>query len=171
MMSRCARHRALIRDLMKNPSPEQRALARATVEALRHLYPEADCELRHTSALELLVATILSAQSTDATVNSVTTALFNKYRTADAYVQADPKVFEQEIRPTGFFRNKTRSVLGAATMIVEEYGGRVPDEMEALLRLPGVARKTANVVLGTFFNKPTGVVVDTHVRRLAYRSV
>ncbi len=136
---------------------------------LHRLYPDADCALDHGAAHELLFATIMSAQTTDVNVNRVTQVLFRKYRTIAAFAAADPEVFEQEIRSTGFFRNKTRSVLGAATMILEEYGGQVPDTMEELLRLPGVARKTANVVLGTFFGKAEGVVVDTHVRRLSNR--
>lgn len=139
------------------------------LRGLRRLYPDADCELRHESPLELLVATILSAQATDQRVNQVTAGLFAKYRTAADYAAADPAVFEQEIRSTGFYRNKTKLVLGAAKRIVEAFGGEVPDEMDDLVTLPGVARKTANLVLGTAFGKPTGVVVDTHVKRLAFR--
>jgi endonuclease-3 len=137
--------------------------------ALRRTYPDATCALRHESALQLLVATILSAQCTDARVNLVTPALFAKYRTAADYANADPAVFENEIRSTGFFRAKTKSILGAAKLLVEKHGGEVPDSMEALLELPGVARKTANVVLGTWFRKATGVVVDTHVDRVSHR--
>lgn len=136
---------------------------------LERLYPDADCELRHENALQLLIATILSAQSTDVRVNLVTETLFERYRTAEDFANADPATFEQEIRSTGFFRNKTKSVLGVARKIVEDFGGEVPDTMEDLITLPGVARKTANVVLGTWFNKPVGVVVDTHVGRLARR--
>ncbi len=113
------------------------------------------------------MATILSAQSTDARVNIVTPALFAKYRTADAYAAADPTVFEAEIHSTGFFRNKTKAILGMARALVERHGGRVPDTMDALIELPGVGRKTANVVLGNAFGKNEGVVVDTHVQRLA----
>jgi endonuclease-3 len=137
--------------------------------ALRRTYPDATCALRHESALQLLVATILSAQCTDARVNLVTPALFAKYRTAADYAGADPAVFESEIRSTGFFRAKTKSILGAAKVLVEKHGGAVPDTMEALLELPGVARKTANVVLGTWFRKAAGVVVDTHVDRVSRR--
>ncbi len=137
------------------------------IHALHELYPDADCELEHSNPLELLVATILSAQCTDERVNKVTRALFEKYPTAADY--ADVETFEQEIRPTGFYRNKTKLVLGAARRIVDDYGGEVPETMEELLTLPGVARKTANLVLGTAFGKPTGVVVDTHVRRLSQR--
>jgi endonuclease-3 len=139
------------------------------LRGVRELYPDADCELRYGSPLDLLVATILSAQSTDQRVNLVTEELFRKYRTAADYAAAEPEVFEQEIRSTGFYRNKTKLVLGAAKRIVEAYGGEVPDTMEELVTLPGVARKTANLVLGTAFGKPTGVVVDTHVTRLAQR--
>lgn len=136
---------------------------------LERLYPDADCDLRHENALQLLIATILSAQSTDVRVNLVTETLFERYRTAQDFANADPAAFEQEIRSTGFFRNKTKSVLGAARKIVAEFGGDVPDTMEDLITLPGVARKTANVVLGTWFRKPVGVVVDTHIGRLARR--
>ncbi len=142
---------------------------RALVDGLHELYPDADCELRHSNALELLVATILSAQCTDERVNKVTLTLFEKYPTAADYAAADVEVFEQEIRPTGFYRNKAKLVLGAAQRIVEAYGAEVPDSMEELLTLPGVARKTANLVLGTAFGVPSGVVVDTHVRRLSQR--
>lgn len=141
----------------------------ALLERLHADYPDADCELEHGSAHELLFATIMSAQTTDVNVNRVTKDLFRKYRTVEAFAAADPDTFADEIRSTGFFRNKTKSVLGAANLLVEEYGGEVPDTMEDLVRLPGVARKTANVVLGTWFGKAEGVVVDTHVKRLAYR--
>ncbi len=144
-------------------------LAEETVRVMRLLYPGADCELNYSSALDLLIATILSAQSTDAQINIVTETLFRKYRTAQDYAAADPAVLEQEIRSTGFFRNKARAVIATGMMIVEEFGGEVPDTMDELVRLPGVARKTANVVLGTFFGKPEGFVVDTHVQRVAMR--
>jgi endonuclease-3 len=139
------------------------------VRILHELYPDADCALNYSAAHELLFATIMSAQTTDVNVNKVTATLFKKYRTIQDFADADPDEFSQEIRSTGFFRNKTKSVLGAATMLMEEFEGVVPDTMETLIRLPGVARKTANVVLGTHFGKPMGVVVDTHVKRLAYR--
>jgi endonuclease-3 len=132
-------------------------------------FPGANCELEHRDPLQLLVATILSAQCTDARVNMVTRHLFAKYRTAEDYAAADPAVFEQEIRSTGFFRNKTKNVLGMARALVERHGGRVPDTMEELVPLPGVGRKTANVILGTAFGKNEGVVVDTHVGRIAKR--
>ncbi len=136
---------------------------------MHRLYPSADCELNHSNPLELLIATILSAQSTDRNVNRVTETLFEKYSSAEDFANADPEVFQEDVRSTGFFRNKTKHVIGAAAMILEEHAGRVPDSMEELIRLPGVARKTANVLLGTCFGKPEGVVVDTHVKRVAYR--
>ncbi len=139
------------------------------IRLLHELYPDADCELEHSNALELLVATILSAQCTDERVNQVTKTLFQKYPTAADYAEADVETFEQEIRSTGFYRNKTKLVLGAARRIVDVHDGEVPDTMEELLTLPGVARKTANLVLGTAFGVPSGVVVDTHVRRLSQR--
>jgi endonuclease III len=145
---------------------ERRARVRKIIARLEQAYPDATCALRHNSALELLVATILSAQSTDARVNMVTPALFAKYRAAQDYAAADPKVLEQEIHSTGFFRNKTRSIIGMAQALVERHGGQVPDTMEQLVQLPGVGRKTANVVLGTWFRKNEGIVVDTHVLRL-----
>ena len=134
---------------------------------LEKAYPDATCALHHKSALELLVATILSAQSTDARVNVVTPALFAKYKTAEDFARADPRVLEQEIHSTGFFRNKTKSIIGMAQALVERHGGMVPDTMGQLVQLPGVGRKTANVVLGTWFGKNEGIVVDTHVQRLA----
>lgn len=143
------------------------ARARKIVARLEAAYPEATCALHHGSALELLVATILSAQSTDARVNMVTPVLFAKYRTAQDYASADPATLQQEIHSTGFFRNKTRSIIGMAQALVERLGGQVPDTMEQLVQLPGVGRKTANVVLGTWFGKNDGVVVDTHVQRLS----
>jgi endonuclease-3 len=142
---------------------------RQIIAHLHRLYPDARTELHHDNPLQLLVATILSAQATDKRVNEVGRQLFQKYRTARDIAEADPAVFEQEIRSTGCYRNKTRNVLGAARRLVEAYGGKVPDSMEQILTLPGVARKTANVVLGTAFGKATGVVVDTHVKRLAFR--
>jgi len=141
----------------------------AILRGLYKAYPDAQCALRHSNALELLVATILSAQCTDARVNLVTEALFAKYRTAEDFAKADPLAFQAEIRSTGFFRAKTKSILAMAKLLVEKHGGRVPDTMEELVYLPGVARKTANVVLGSWFGKAEGIVVDTHVDRLARR--
>jgi endonuclease-3 len=145
----------------------RRRRTRTIIVRLRREFPEASCALDHGNPLELLVATILSAQCTDARVNKVTPALFAKYRTASDYAGADPEVFEREIQSTGFFRNKTKSILGMARALVEDHGGRVPDTMEALVALPGVGRKTANVVLGNAFGKNEGVVVDTHVQRIS----
>jgi endonuclease-3 len=132
-------------------------------------YPEATCALRHENPFQLLIATILSAQCTDVRVNIVTPALFKKYPSPQAFAYATPGELENEIRSTGFFRNKAKSILGASKKIVEEFGGQVPKTMEQLLTLPGVARKTANVVLGTAYSIASGVVVDTHVQRLSGR--
>ena len=143
--------------------------AKKVVGRLAADYADAHCALTHSSALELLVATILSAQCTDVRVNLVTPALFRKYRGAKAFANANPAELERLIRSTGFFRNKAKSIQGAARVLVEKHGGEVPGTMEELLELPGVARKTANVVLGTWFKKPTGVVVDTHVQRITRR--
>jgi len=141
----------------------------AILAKLDEAYPNATCELNHKNAFELLIATILSAQCTDVRVNQVTQTLFNKYPDAKAFAYATPSEMEQEIRPTGFFRNKTKSVMGASKGIIENFGGEVPRTMEQILTLPGVARKTANVVLGTAYRIPSGIVVDTHVQRIANR--
>ena len=151
------------------PTRERRARARKVLAGLKTLYPAADCALCHQGPLELLVATILSAQCTDGTVNTVTPGLFRRYPTARDFAEADPGKLEEEIHSTGFFRQKTKSIRGACRRIVETYGGEVPGCMEDLLTLPGVARKTANVILGTWFKKNEGVVVDTHVGRLSER--
>jgi len=139
------------------------------LKRLNDLYPEVTCALTHRSAWELLLATILSAQSTDVNVNRVTPELFRKYPSVDAFAALTPEQLEPDVRSTGFFRNKSKSVVGAAKKIVAEFGGQVPDDIEKLLTLPGVARKTANVVLGTWFKKAEGVVVDTHVHRISRR--
>lgn len=139
------------------------------IERLYARFPEAKCALDHQDPLQLLVATILSAQCTDVRVNLVTKDLFKKYRTAEDYAATDPSTFEKEIQSTGFFRNKTKSILGMAQALVERHSGRVPDTMEELTSLPGVGRKTANVVLGTAFGRNEGVVVDTHVARISQR--
>jgi len=136
---------------------------------LDQLYPDVTCALHHKNAWELLVATILSAQATDVRVNMVTPELFKKYPTVEDFAALKPEQLQPDIRSTGFFRNKSKSVVGAAKKIVSDFGGQVPDAMEKLLTLPGVARKTANVVLGTWFGKNEGVVVDTHVHRIARR--
>ena len=143
--------------------------ARKIIRLLKRAYPDAQCSLRHTNPLELLVATILSAQCTDERVNLVTDDLFRKYRGWEDYVKVEPGELEADIRPTGFFRNKARAIQGACRMIGEQFGGQVPARMEELLRLPGVARKTANVVLGNAFGIASGIVVDTHVTRLVER--
>lgn len=152
---------------MASASEKQRA-AKIT-GLLKREYPDARCSLDHSNPLELLVATILSAQCTDERVNLVTAELFRKYRTAGDYLRAAPGELESDIRPTGFFNNKAKAIRGACRVIEEEHGGEVPAEMEALLALPGVARKTANVVLGNAFGIASGVVVDTHVTRLSAR--
>jgi endonuclease-3 len=137
--------------------------------ALDGLFPRAECALRHENAFQLLVATILSAQCTDERVNKVTPELFRKYPAPQDYVALPQEELEREIHSTGFFRNKAKNIIGAATKIVNDFGGKVPQTMEELLSLPGVARKTANVVLGTAFGIASGVVVDTHVFRIAHR--
>ena len=139
------------------------------LKRLDALYPDATCALHHRSAWELLVATILSAQSTDVRVNLVTPELFRKYPTVQDFAALTPEQLQPDVRSTGFFRNKSKSVVGAAKKIVSDFGGQVPDQMEQILTLPGVARKTANVVLGTWFRKNEGVVVDTHVHRISRR--
>jgi endonuclease-3 len=141
----------------------------AILAKLDEAYPNATCELQHENAFQLLISTILSAQCTDVRVNQVTQVLFKKYTKPEAFAYANPADVEKEIRPTGFFRNKTKSVMGASKAIVEKFGGQVPRTMEELLTLPGVARKTANVVLGTAYRIASGIVVDTHVIRLSQR--
>jgi endonuclease-3 len=139
------------------------------ITRLKREYPDAATELDWRTPLDLLVATMLSAQSTDVRVNGVTKTLFGKYRVALDYAEADPEELEDEIRAVGFFRNKARALRGMGRALVEEHGGEVPRTMEELMRLPGVGRKTANVVLGNAFGVDEGVVVDTHVRRLSNR--
>jgi endonuclease III len=141
----------------------------AILAKLDEAYPTATCELKHENAFQLLISTILSAQCTDVRVNQVTQTLYKKYTNAEAFAHANPSELEQEIRPTGFFRNKTKSIMGASKGIIENFGGQVPRTMEEILTLPGVARKTANVVLGTAYGIASGVVVDTHVIRLSRR--
>jgi len=142
---------------------------REILKRLDERYPKATCALNHNTAWELLVATILSAQCTDVRVNMVTPVIFKKYPTPADFAALKPEQLEPDIRSTGFFRNKSKSIVGAAKAVVNEFGGQVPDDIEKLLTVPGVARKTANVVLGTWFHKATGVVVDTHVRRISRR--
>jgi endonuclease-3 len=150
-------------------SNDERDRTKRIVRLLKREYRDARCSLDYETPLQLLVATILSAQCTDERVNLVTRDLFRKYRTARDFAEADPSELEQDIRPTGFFRNKARSLRGAARLLVEKHGGQVPETMEELVELPGVARKTANVVLGNAFGIASGVVVDTHVTRLSAR--
>lgn len=151
--------RGTLRDAPKRIGP--------IIDRLKAQYPNAHCELDHRSPLQLLVATILSAQCTDVRVNMVTKGLFKKYKAATDYADADPEVFQEEIRSTGFFRNKTKSILSMAQDLVEKHGGEVPDTMDELVALAGVGRKTANVVLGNAFGKNEGIVVDTHVTRIS----
>jgi len=141
----------------------------AILAKLDEAYPAATCELKHDNAFQLLISTILSAQCTDVRVNQVTQELYKKYKTPEDFAYANPSELEKEIRPTGFFRNKTKSIIGASKGIIEKFGGQVPRTMEEILTLPGVARKTANVVLGTAYGIASGVVVDTHVIRLSQR--
>lgn len=136
---------------------------------LKREYPNAKIALTYSNNWELLVATQLSAQCTDKKVNEVTPVLFKKYPTIEDYVSADPAVFEQDIHATGFFRNKTKNILGAARMVLSEYDGEIPDTMAEIIKLPGVARKTANIVLGNAFGVVDGIAVDTHVLRLSAR--
>src|SRR6476469_8765570 len=142
---------------------------REIIRKLKRAYPGAKCSLNHSNAFELLIATILSSQCIDDRVNIVTADLFRKYRKPEDYLKVSPRELEKDIQSTGFFRNKTKSIQGTAKMVTEEYGGEVPHTMEELLELPGVARKTANVVLGNAFDIASGVVVDTHVTRLSHR--
>jgi endonuclease III len=150
------------------PNTDPKRVA-AILAKLDEAYPEASCELVHEHPFQLLISTILSAQCTDVRVNMVAQTLYPKYPTAEKFAYANPAELEQEIRPTGFFRNKTKSIMGASKKIVEEFDGVVPKTMDELLTLPGVARKTANVVLGSGFGIAAGVVVDTHVMRLSNR--
>lgn len=139
------------------------------IRILKKSYPHSRTALHFENPLQILIATILSAQCTDKKVNEITPSLFNKYKSAADFAQADLKELEEEIRPTGFFRNKTKSIIEASKKIVSDYGGKVPDNMDELLTLPGVARKTANIVLSSGFKKAEGIAVDTHVKRLAGR--
>ena len=148
---------------------ELKQRVRKIISLLKRAYPDAKCSLNHSNAFELLIATILSAQCTDARVNIVTQDLFRKYRKPEDYLKVSEKELQRDIRTTGFFRNKTKSIQGTAKALTEQYHGKVPETMDELLELPGVARKTANVVLGNAFDIHAGVVVDTHVTRLSHR--
>jgi endonuclease-3 len=151
------------------PSPKRKTQAAAVVRGLRALYPESACALHHRNAFELLVATILSAQCTDVRVNIVTPALFDRYPDAGKLARAKLADVETLIHSTGFFRAKARNLVAMASALVDDHGGKVPKDLDALTDLPGVGRKTAHVVLGVGFGHPSGVVVDTHVKRLAFR--
>ena len=153
----------------KESIDQRKARIGKIVAGLQKAYPDAHCELNHTNPLELLIATILSAQCTDKRVNMVTPQLFKKYPTAQDFANARLPELEEEIKSTGFYRNKAKSITKAARNIVEKHGGKVPNTMEELIALGGVGRKTANVVLGNAFNINTGIVVDTHVARLSQR--
>lgn len=153
----------------RETTEELKKRVRDVIQRLKRAYPDAKTALNHSNAFELLVATILSAQSTDERVNIVTADLFRKYRKPEDYLKVPPSELEKDIHSTGFFRNKTKSLQGTARVLLEKYGGEVPHTMDELLELPGVARKTANVVLGNAFGVKAGVVVDTHVMRLSHR--
>ena len=148
---------------------DQRKRAATIVRRLKKNYPDAVCALDHQSPFELLVATILSAQCTDKRVNKVTTELFRKYRKPEDYLEVEQEELERDIYQTGFYRNKAKSIRGACRLLVDEYGGELPRSMDELLKLPGVARKTGNVVLGVAFGIASGIVVDTHVGRVSRR--
>jgi endonuclease-3 len=154
---------------MRETLEQRRARTKTIIQKLKRYYPDAHCALNHNNPLELLVATILSAQCTDERVNMVTPQLFKHYPTARAYANAELPQLEQEIKSTGFFRMKAKSLKGMGAGLVEKHGGEVPSDLENLMSLPGVGRKTANVVLGNAFNMAMGIVVDTHVKRLSYR--
>ena len=150
-------------------SAEDKRHAQKIVRRLARQYPDATCSLDFTSPLELLVATILSAQCTDERVNLVTKDLFKKYRSAADYATVKPAALEADIKSTGFYRNKAKSLRECCRRLLDEHGGQVPQDLEALVKLPGIGRKTANVILGTAFEIPSGIVVDTHVGRLSRR--
>lgn len=159
---------------MKKTAPKSKPVDRKLragllARGLYKLFPAATCALRHQNAFELAIATILSAQCTDERVNIVTQGLFKKYRTPRAFAAADPAELELDVRPTGFYRNKARAIIGFSKAIVEQFDGEVPRDLDTLVKLPGVGRKTANVILGTAYGLAAGVVVDTHVARLSQR--
>ena len=155
--------------MKRESSEELKTRTREIIRRLKRTYPGAKCSLNHGNPFELLIATILSAQCTDQRVNMVTADLFRKYTKPEDYLKVSPRELEKDIQSTGFFRNKTKSIQGTSKVLMEEYGGEVPHKMNELLELPGVARKTANVVLGNAFGVKAGVVVDTHVMRLSHR--
>jgi len=154
---------------MRESKSQRQARTHEITKLLKRAHPDAKCALNHSNAFELLIATILSAQCTDERVNKVTADLFRKYRKPEDYLKARDTELQQDIKTTGFFRNKTKSIQGACRVLIEEFGGEVPRTMEELLRVPGAARKTSNVVLGVAYGIAEGVVVDTHVSRLSQR--
>ena len=154
---------------MRETKSQKKERTEEIVKLLKRAHPDAHCALNHSNAFELLVATILSAQCTDERVNIVTANLFRKYRQPEDYLKVPDTELQQDIKTTGFFRNKTKSIQGACKVLIEEFKGEVPRTMEELLKLPGVARKTANVVLGVAYGIAAGIVVDTHVSRLSHR--
>jgi len=154
---------------MRESKSQRQARTEQIIKLLKHAHPDAKCALNHSNAFELLVATILSAQCTDERVNKVTADLFRKYRKPEDYLKVPATELQEDIRTTGFFRNKTKSIQGACAMLTEEFNGHVPKTMGELLNLPGVARKTANVVLGVAYGIAAGIVVDTHVTRVSRR--
>lgn len=167
-MARAARPTARVSESGEAAAPPPKAKVQKILDILSKTYPDARIELQFTSPLELLVATILSAQCTDARVNLVTPHLFRKYRSAKAYAEADPAVFEEEIRSTGFFRSKAKNIIACCQTLVRDFGGKVPGTMEELTTLPGVGRKTANIILYNAYGIP-GFAVDTHVARVTNR--
>lgn len=154
---------------MRETKAQRKERTEQIIKLLKRAHPDAHCALNHSNAFELLVATILSAQCTDERVNIVTADLFRKYRQPEDYLKVAATELQQDVRTTGFFRNKTKSIQGACKVLIKEFGGQVPRTMEELLRVPGAARKTANVVLGVAFGIAAGIVVDTHVSRLSQR--
>jgi endonuclease-3 len=163
-----ARHTQAAR-LQKETLTQKRKRARQLIDRLKAAHPDARCSLNYSNPLELLVATVLSAQCTDERVNHVTESLFKRYRTASDYAGAPPGELEEDIKSTGFYRNKAKALRGCCAELVARYGGEVPANMAALVQLPGIGRKTANVILGNAYEMSEGIVVDTHVRRLAGR--
>ena len=154
---------------MRETKVQKKERTEQIIKLLKRAHPDAHCALNHANPFELLIATILSAQCTDERVNIVTADLFRKYRKPADYLKVRDTELQQDIKTTGFFRNKTKSIQGSCKMLVEEFGGQVPKTMDELLELPGVARKTANVVLGVAYGIAAGIVVDTHVGRLSHR--
>jgi endonuclease III len=154
---------------MRESKSQRKERTEKIIKLLKRAHPDAHCALNHSNPFELLIATILSAQCTDERVNIVTANLFRKYHKPEDYLNVPAAELQEDIRTTGFFRNKTKSIQGACKMLVEDFGGEVPSTMEELLKLPGVARKTANVVLGVGYEIAAGIVVDTHVNRVSHR--